>query len=117
MRTSLVVALASGFISVLVAYFTAAYKFSRDRRMLEEELNQRFLEKLYTLRLERYPAAFDITEWIQRKPRNDGGINSREELLIARKQLWEWKTGQVSLILSKEAIQAFYDLVNVLKKP
>lgn len=117
METPLLVALVSGFISAAVAYFTTAYKFAQDRRILVEQLNQRSLEKLYSLRIERYPRAFDITEWIRRKRADQGGINSREELLKVRADLWEWKTGEVSLILSSDAIEAFYDLVTLLKKP
>ncbi len=117
MLTPFLIAVTSGLISLLVAYFTAAYKFSRDRRMLEHELNQRLLERLYSLRLERYPAAFEITEWIRRKRRDEGGINSREELLEIQKQLWAWKTGEISLVLSKDALDAFYELVERLKKP
>lgn len=117
LRTTLLLSLASGFISLLVAYFTTAYKFSRDRRLLQDELSQRSLEKLYSIRLECYPRAFEITERIRRTTREQGGINSRDELLKFHNDLWTWKSGQVSLALSRSSIDAFYELVKRLNKP
>jgi len=117
MGTTVVVALISAFVSLIVAYFTARYKFIADCHILEGQLNQRHLERIYGLRLDQYSKAFEITESIRKVSTDKGGINPRDELLDKRMQLWNWKTGSVSLILSKSSIDAFYKLVHILGNP
>ena len=117
MEAAIYVALISGLVSLVVAYFTARYKFNHDRRIVDDQLNQRHLERIYGIRLDTYGRAFDITEPIRRMPVEKGGINSREQLLDVRQQLWEWKTGQVNLVMSKKTLDRFYELSAILKKP
>ena len=116
MEPILVVALISGLVALLVAYGTTAFKFSHDKNILEDQLNQRHLEKVYGLRLERYPGAFEITESIQKRAKSKGGIIPRGDLVKKKEMLLERKCGSVSLILSRNSIEAFNDLISVLDK-
>jgi hypothetical protein len=112
MSENVQVALLAGIVSLFVTSIGLLSSFLIQRmqsRDAERQIRTEAATKLLSLRLEHYPRAFDITEKIQRRKKPER-IIPRQELLDISKELYEWKTGIVNLILSQESIDAFYNL-------
>ena len=116
---AILTALIAGGISIIVAlitYFSTVKKVKMENKMLERQIQTKFLEKLYELRLKNYPKAFEITDIIGKKK----GISIQEtELLNKYKELEQqlriWKSGESSLILSERSLDAYYELITSFK--
>ena len=87
-----------------------------ENTMLEKQIQTKFLEKLYELRLKNYPKAFELTDTLGKKK----GINMQEveipfQYKKLEKELRAWKSGVSSLILSERSLDAYYELINSFK--
>jgi hypothetical protein len=114
----IIVALIAGSVSLVVsAIGSGATLFTNaaNRRRLEREIRHKFVEKLYEIRLEVYPEAFEITQLILRR-KTPMKINKRDELMAIRKRLLEWSNSKAALVLSRRSMRAFYALKNALNK-
>lgn len=113
-------------IAAIIAAFTSLflsgitfYQFYRSQKMqqkqFDKKLDRNLTSKLYDLRINNYPKAFEITDKIHKM--KGGGYNPEviQQVLV---ELIEWRKGVVSLIISVEALESFIALRDVLmKKP
>ncbi|MCT2409810.1 hypothetical protein NZD88_19835 [Chryseobacterium antibioticum] len=104
-------------ITSLVISLIALYQFFKSQvfqqKQLEKNLNRNLGIKLYELRLEDYPKAFEITDRIFK---TKGGNYDVVEIKHVLNDLIEWKKGRISLILSNEGLQAYYSFRDALMK-
>lgn len=113
MNTDIQVALIAGFVSLIVSLTSSLLVNNGMLVKLERKIQNQFTDKLYSLRLEYYPQAFTITEQIQHRPKPQKIIKDTELQKIAD-ELYSWKTGLVSLIISKSSLEKFFALRNAL---
>ncbi len=110
------VALIAGGISFTIAilsYLSSLQEFSKQREELERKIQNQFTDRLYPLRLEHYPKAFILTEKIQRRSKPQQIVEQAELKKIAD-ELYAWKTGIVSLIISQSSLGKFFTLRDAL---
>ncbi len=109
-------ALIAGLVSLVVSavgLVTSLLVARSQMRQNEEHIRSELTQKLVELRLQHYPNAFTITERIERR-KEPQRIISRQEQHEICEELRAWKTGEVSLILSFDSLQAYYDLTRAL---
>lgn len=118
MDTKVIAALIAGVISVigfLITFFATLYKINVERENIKKQLARDFTDKLYALRLEIYPEAFEITQEIGKK-----AIFSDQEIIDisseARHKLKDWGSKKAALVLSERSLEAFYELKDLLSK-
>lgn len=105
-------ALIAGVVSILVSlvsYFSVLRQIKNNRIAIERQLERQLTEKLYNLRIAKYPEAFTITAKL-------GKDDSAQTLRNIQTSLSEWKSGEVGLILSQKAKKAYYELNETIKK-
>ncbi|MDD4674014.1 MAG: hypothetical protein PHI03_13880 [Bacteroidales bacterium] len=104
-------------LTALVLSLITLFQFFRNQRFQQkqfEELNNRNLTtKLYDLRLDYYPKAFDITDNIIKEK---GGNYNPTKLSKTLNELIDWKKGVVNLIISVESRDSYFELRDVLMK-
>jgi len=83
------------------------------RHLLERQLERKFTEKLYDLRLERYPEAFEITDELRGEYIFENRIDSKT-LMSIRKRLQEWNKTKAAFLLSEQSLKSFYRLRKAL---
>lgn len=109
---SIIAALTSLIISVITLF-----QFFRSQSSLQKQfdrnLNRNLTSKLYDLRINSYPKAFEITDKIYKVK---GGGYDPEIIKEVLFELIEWKKGVVGLIISIEALESFIKLRDVLMK-
>jgi hypothetical protein len=112
MITAIIAALTS-----LVISFLSLYQALKNQRLQKEQFEKtqkrNLTTKLYDLRLTNYPKAFEITDKIQKVKGGNFNVQHIENIC---KELTEWKSGIVSLIISIEALKAYYDLKDALER-
>jgi len=109
---SLITALTSLIISLVALYqFYKNQKFQKDQ--FNKTINRNLTTKLYDLRIDLYPKAFEITDKIYKEK---GGNIDNEKLKICLIELNEWKSGKLNLIISSEALKSYYLLKDMLMK-
>ena len=109
---SLLTAITSLVIS-LVALFQFYRNLNFQQKQFNKTINRNLTTKLYDLRLEIYPKAFEITDNIYK---DKGGNYDTEKLKNVLNELIEWKKGKLNLIISSEALESYYQLRNNLMK-
>lgn len=117
MNTDLQVALIAALVSLFVSaigFTSTALNFRFQRKQIEKQIRSQLIEKLYSLRLEHYPQAFEFTDNIQRRPEPQR-IIANDELMKISQDLYTWKSGVVSLIISADSLRAFYELRDALE--
>lgn len=104
-------------ITSLVISLVALFQFYRNQNFQQKQfnktINRNLTTKLYDLRLEIYPKAFEITDNIYK---DKGGNFDTERLKNTLNELIEWKKGKLNLIISSEALESYYQLRNNLMK-
>ena len=104
-------------LTALAVSLITLFQFFKNQRLQQEQFiknqNRGLTNKLYDLRIEHYPKAFQITKNVYRKK---GNKYLELDLKTAREELIEWKSGTVDLILSVEASDSFYKLRDILNK-
>lgn len=109
-------AITAAFTSLGISLLTL-YQFLKNQRFQQnqfEKLNNRnFTTKLYDLRLEHYPRAFDIIETIKKEK---GGGYDTVKIQSAYSDMVAWKSGIVNLIISNETLISFNALRDSLAK-
>lgn len=109
---SIIAALTSLVISIITLF-----QFFRSQRLQQKQfdknLSRGLTSKLYDLRIDCYPKAFEITDSIHKLK---GGNYDPEVIKTALAQLIDWKKGIVSLVISVEALESFIALRDVLMK-
>lgn len=106
-------------ITSLVISLVALFQFYRNQnfqlKQFNKTINRNLTTKLYDLRLEIYPKAFEITDNIYK---DKGGDFDTERLKNTLNELIEWKKGKLNLIISSEALESYYQLrSNLMKNP
>lgn len=97
----------------LIALFQFYKNQSFQQNQFDKNLNRTLGIKLYELRIEDYPKAFEITDRIYK---SKGGNYDSNEIKLVLNDLIEWKKGRISLILSNESLQAYYSFRDSLMK-
>ncbi len=109
-------ALIAALVSLSISLMTL-FQFFKNKRFQEDQFikanNRAFTSKLYDLRLEHYPGAFEILDNIYKEK---GGNIDPSKIRNVCEGLIKWKTGIVNLIISNEARKSFYVLRDSLMK-
>jgi hypothetical protein len=98
-----IVSLVGGYIT----YLATSRTLLNQRRMQEREMTRRLTERLYELRLESYPGAFEITD----KLRGDFIFSpklEKEYLQGVLNELYDWHRMKAGFVLSNESTKAWY---------
>lgn len=104
-------------LTALILSLITLFQFFKNQRFQQKQFdklnNRNLTTKLYELRLENYPKAFDITDSIYKEK---GGIYNPVEVSKAMTDLVDWKKGIVNLIISVEARDSYFVLRDTLMK-
>jgi len=104
-------------LTALVLSMVTLFQFIKNLRFQQEQFsktnNRELTTKLYDLRLEHYPKAFDITDQIIKVKGGNYDVNKNQ---IAKESLLEWKSGVVNIIISVECRDSYYVLRDSLMK-
>jgi hypothetical protein len=104
-------------ITALCVSFITLFQYFKNQRFQQKQfdinLNRSLTTKLYDLRLEHYPKAYEITDLIYKQK---GGNYSVDELKNILEELIEWKKGLINLIISVESRDSYYILRDILMK-
>lgn len=117
LNDKILTALIAGGVSLVVAiitYLSTIGKIRSERRNLEKQIKTKFTERLYELRLKNYPIVFEITDKLGKKKAFDAEIIPEKYKQI-EKQLRDWKSGEVGLILSETSLEIYYELLKAFK--
>jgi hypothetical protein len=109
MSTEVTVALIAATTSLVVSGI--GYYFQQ--KELRKRLDRMFTDRLYNMRLDSYPPAFDITDQIKNRPKPEG-IIPKEKLDQIRYDLISWKKGAVNIAISSDSLSAYYNLTKAL---
>lgn len=107
----------SAVISIFVAFMTyisASNRIEAETQALEKELQRKLTDRLYDLRIKHYPEAFIITDKLGKQKGH-----APEDLPALYKeigsQLRKWKSGEPSFIMSEDALNRYYEVIEALK--
>lgn len=109
--------IAGGVSSVgfVLTYFAAKRKSQQVLKLSDRELSNKYVEKLYELRIKHYGRAFEITDLLGKQFEN-----SKTEVLLHHESclqsLRDWKKGEVNLVISEEALMAYYKILKALQE-
>lgn len=106
----------ASFTALCVSFITLFQFFKNQRfqqKQFDKNLNRSLTTKLYDLRLEHYPKAYEITDFIYKKK---GGNYNVDELKKTLEELIDWKKGLINLIISVESRDSYYILRDILMK-
>lgn len=112
MSPNLSAALVAGCVSLITAIVT----YLSTKWKTEKDLEGAFASRLQQLRLEHYPKAFELTEKLGKRGVNSIEVASKMWLDIVS-DLRSWKAGIPSLIMSREAMEAYYLINEAMKAP
>ncbi|MDO6674734.1 hypothetical protein Q4517_04135 [Tenacibaculum sp. 1_MG-2023] len=106
-------------LTALTLSLITLYQFFRNLRFQQKQAennqNRDLTNKLYDLRLEYYPKAYDITDCIIKEKGNNYDV---QKIKNAATDLIAWKKGVVNIIISVECRDSFFTLRDALmKKP
>jgi len=108
----------ASFTAIIISLITLFQFFKNQnyqKKQFNDNINRGLTTKLYDLRLEHYPKAYDITDRIYKEK---GGIYKADEIEKALEELINWKKGVVNLIISVETRDSFFSLRDsLMKKP
>ena len=109
---SIIAALTSLIISIITLFqFFRSQKLQQ--KQFDKNLSRGLTSKLYDLRIDCYPKAFEITDSIHKLK---GGNYDPKIIQTAEAELIDWKKGIVSLVISVEALESFIALRDVLMR-
>lgn len=114
--TAVIAAIVSALVSVMVGllnYRATVQKLTNEKQMHEREMRRRMTEKLYDLRLEAYPKAFEITDQLRKDYIFAAGLD-QEYLKQVSQELNEWYRSKAGFIISAKSIKAWYEIRNAL---
>jgi hypothetical protein len=104
-------------VTSLIISLLTLYQFLKNKHFLELQAakasDRAFTSKLYDLRLEHYPKAFELLDNIYKEK---GGVLNPQIVAETCKALTSWKKGIVGLIISNEANQSFHELRDAMIK-
>jgi len=106
-------------LTALVLSLITLLQFFKNQRFQQKQFdksnNRNLTTKLYELRLEHYPKAFDITDNIIKEKGNSYDV---QKIKKVADDIIAWKKGVVNIIISVECRDSFFSLRDTLmKKP
>lgn len=110
--TALIAALVSLVVS-LIAYFAQKHQMRSEWQRQDREMQRRFTEKLYDLRLNSYPKAFEITDKL-RGALIKGENITEDYVRGVMDELLAWHKTKAGFILTEKSLKAFYQLRSAL---
>jgi len=109
---SIITALTALTLSVITLYqFFRNLRFQQ--RQTDKNQNRDLTNKLYELRLEHYPKAYDITDNIIKEKGNNYDVQTIKNVAA---DIIAWKKGVVNIIISVECRDSFFALRDTLMK-
>ncbi|KAM3106370.1 hypothetical protein ACKFKH_18960 [Phormidesmis sp. 146-20] len=114
---SAVIAAGVSVVIALISYIANRNALKLQNEKFERELQRSMTTKLYDKRLEIYPEAIQITDGLRRSKIAIQGKGVPEEYfkgIVAK--LDEWHSTRAFLLLSENAVQAFYALRKVVRE-
>lgn len=113
----------SAVVSAVVALFAAMATYivnsrtlAAERLKFEKQLQRGLTEKLYNLRLESYPKAWEITEGLRyTKLWKDGEAPSEQYLTEILASIDSWHSSKAAFLLSDPALDNLYALHDALR--
>jgi hypothetical protein len=101
-------------IGFVLTYYAARRKTRQELELFDRKLSNNYVEKLYELRIKHYGKAFEITDLVGKKIDKTLGElpYCHQEVL---KEIRAWKSGEVNLVISEEALLLFYTLIEHLQ--
>ncbi len=110
---SAIVAAVVSLIAAILSHLSQRKTIRSQRDQLERELQRKFTERLYDLRLESYPKAFEISddlrgEFLFQRP------VSTTQLRRVRARLAAWHKSTAGFLLSSDALKAYYEIRDAL---
>jgi len=114
MESILLTVLVTIAVSIASSLVTSLLAGNAQKIDLERKIQNQFTIRLYNHRIDQYPNAFIITDKILQKVEPQR-IIEQNELRTIGKNLCDWKTGIVSLIISKDSLKTFYELIKTLE--
>ncbi|SFB72123.1 hypothetical protein SAMN04487907_101255 [Zunongwangia mangrovi] len=109
----MIISISASIFSSSITYYLAVRKSRNDKLNLEREISARYGEKLNELRLKYYGRAFELTDLLGKRIRDEDDLPGIYKTLI--NGLRDWKTGEVNLILSDNSLNCFYELIEASK--
>ena len=94
-------------IGVLISFITNQHSIKTQGDRFEKELQRRFTDKLYELRLDSYPKAFEITDDLRGEFLFRKGI-SIKKLASIRLELSKWNKTKAGFLLSESSLREYY---------
>jgi len=94
-------------IGVFISLYTSQRTIKSQSERFEKELQRRFTDKLYELRLDSYPKAFEITDDLRREFLLKKVI-SIEKLTSIRMKLLRWNKTRAGFLLSESSLRDYY---------
>ena len=116
LNDKIITVLIAGSVSLVascITYLSALKKIKAEKEILKKELAAKFTEKIYDIRIQHYPLAFEITEILGKTKSLRTGNLDIEAVLD---NLTKWKAGAPSFIMSNASLEAYWDLKRVLNK-
>ena len=108
----IIIALISAGVSILISIIgiaTSIYQSRNSQIKFEQEIKNKYINILYEKRIELYPFAFKLSSKIK-KIQLYGGIIPQEQQIKILRKLNIWVEDEAGLFLSKDVIDAYYDL-------
>lgn len=99
-------------IAAITSLIVSAIGYFMQQNEMNKRLDRIFTDRLYNMRLECYPPAFDVTDRILRRPKPEGIASNEIEQI--RYDLIGWKKGVVNIAISGKSLIAYRDLIGAL---
>jgi len=106
--------IASALIAAIVSVFGGFLTFlatsrslTNQQRLQERQLGRRLTERLYELRLDSYPRAFEITDRLRGEYIFSPEL-AHDHLRQVLEELYEWHRTKAGFVLSSETTKAWY---------
>lgn len=110
-------AVIAGFVSLVIGfitYITNNKNLEQKKNQSEKEMQRKFTEKLYDLRLSVYPKAFEISGKLKSSLLLSEEIKV-DQLKLIFEDLVKWHRTNAGFILSRKSIKTWYKLSDALE--
>ena len=117
MDEKLLSAVIAGGISLVISFLTyiaTERRLKHERSSATRQIAQKFAEELLKHRLRLYPGAFVATSSLGKGNADDDGLP--EKFKASLDELRKWKTGEVEVVISEDAENCYYELIERPKR-
>ena len=108
----LAIAIISGIVALIVSIVTSYFAWRTTHRKFRLETEEKYRSRLFELRLDHYPRAFEITGRVVFDPDTE---STAEEIDSIQRELRQWWVGPAAALLSEESVAAYYQYEKAMK--